>query len=165
MNIKFGSFIVLTRGTSIQDYQESRNSFAYSDNGVIVYPINNQIPVIVQGSGCIGIATPTRFTVDQNTTRVYFKFRAFDRNSPADMSYAKAYTALYRGLNESDDDSDNADACIPGAMLGNSLSARLKDEARPRVDTSSRFDFEDRETDEFDRILDHVKGKKSNRSL
>lgn len=69
---KLGNFIVLNN-ISLNEIKTDSELYTYTDTGMIIYEINKPIPVIRNGK-CLGLATPTQFTVNSNVTEVSFEF-------------------------------------------------------------------------------------------
>lgn len=160
MNYVSSSFIVIPKNSSVNQFRNGRNTFEYSDNGMIIYPIG-VAPVIQKGVGCIGIATISSFTVKQDMTTVRFEYRQLG-NSPRDKSLAEAYYSLYRNnlnMNTAQDDYSSEDVFIPGAMTS-PISAKKTGKIR---DTSMRGfgrddDDEEDSDDELGRIMHKLRG-------
>lgn len=150
MNINTCEFVTLPRDSNIREYKIDRNLYEYSDNGVSVYQIGIPIPVIVKSYGCIGMAIPRKFKVDETLTTVTFTFKPFDTNNSQEKYFAKAYYSLYRGKlsADADDSADVDDVLIPGAM---------QIPTKPRK-INNRYDDRDDSDDEFDRIMGMMRG-------
>jgi len=162
MNFTASNFITIPRNSSINQYRTGRNTFEYSDNGIIVYPIG-MVPVIEKGRGCIGIATVTSFTVGQELTNVKFKYREF-QNNPRDKALAEAFYSMYRNNLETSDASEYGaeDVFIPGAMA-TPITSRKHQSNNSYL--KSEDDGEESVDEEMNRIMRHLHGDDGNPSF
>lgn len=138
MNIKFCNYLVLGSNDNLRNMKVSRQSYQYTGEGMLLYPIKGVIPIIQRGYGCIGTAVIKSFTVNENTTTVEFEFTEVDKNA------AKVLYSLY--MNSSTmtaelDTSDpyNNDVVIPGAM-GGAPKENLAERKRNKNSIFSDFD-------------------------
>ena len=129
--------------------RKNRDTFEFTVNGDVIYPLETPLPVIRKGVGCIGIGIIST-SVRKNTT-TSITFRVSETNKDA----AKAYYDLYRNQvssSNSDDIYDNAsDTIIPGMMM-NSAIRPAKDESKSQYRRRRGQSLSDilRENDDWD---------------
>lgn len=116
--MEFKNFIVLADMPSKGKTQEA------SLSGEVILPLDTPLPVIVQGTGCIGLGVVFELRIRLDGTIVLYKLtRDIDNRSK------EAYYNLYRNQVSSGgaEERYNADAVIPGAigsLRGNSSRQR-----------------------------------------
>jgi hypothetical protein len=136
--MKFSTFVVLDSETSLSSIRESRNSYEYTDQGAIIYPLDTPLPIIRSGSGCIGIAVISRVNMTSSSTTISFSVTQIDQAS------AKAYYGLYKNtasMNQSSTDdvySNSADVVIPGLIKPQSSKIKTPKRYNQRNDSLSR---------------------------
>lgn len=134
MTIQFGNMLIIDYDIDINEII-TRGIGKWTDNDMILYHIGLPIPIIKQGVGCVGIATPLEFTVGEYSTTVKFKFKK------ADKAFADAATVMYRSIMSnadkvSHDRNLDGDTIIPGYVAEASSSKRPKGRS-----TIGHFDF------------------------
>ena len=132
--MKFTTFIV------VDDTFKKREKCNFTVNGDVIYPLGTPMPVIVKGSGCIGVGIVLSSTRNGSSTSITFKL------SKTDNASANAYYDLYRNQisvsSDSDDAYENAsDMVIPGMMAGATVKPKLSDDDRIRTRKRSLSDF------------------------
>lgn len=120
-NTTFSGFILLDPHTTV--FMNRSNNYRVS--GMVIFPINSPIPVIVKGEGCIGIASVSKFTVDATSTTITFTLEECSKEA------SKVFYNLYKNYTvgggiDADDPYSNTDQLIPGAMLNPNLRPRKK---------------------------------------
>ena len=108
--MKFATFIVVDDKLS-----RDKETCEYTVNGDVIYPLLTPLPVIKQGSGCIGIGIITSSIRKSSSTTVVFSL------SKVSSEDANAYYNLYRNQISTLEDADDAyeataDMIIPGMM-------------------------------------------------
>ena len=116
--MKFATFIV------VDDTFKKREKCNFTVNGDVIYPLGTPMPVIVKGSGCIGVGIVVSSTRNGSSTSITFKL------SKTDNASASAYYDLYRNQisvsTDSEDAYENAsDMVIPGMMAGATVKPKL----------------------------------------
>lgn len=106
MKFDFENYIVISKGSSLDDYK-TKNGYEYTTEGAKIYPLETALPIIIQGSGCVGVGWITKYTVTPSSTSISFDKLIF--NKPEVL---EAYYNLYKAAISNDEDSE--DAIIPG---------------------------------------------------
>lgn len=107
------SFIVLDEN---ENPERGRSQKFATVNGEVYIPLDVSVPVIVKGTGCVGLGTVKELCIRRESTEIAYEFTADVSREACD-----AYYNLYRNqmtVLSSDDPYDNQDALIPGAMAG-----------------------------------------------
>lgn len=139
--MKFATFIV------VDDTFKKREKSNFTVNGDVIYPLGTPMPVILKGSGCIGVGIVLESTRKGSSTSITFKL------SKTDKASADAYYDLYRNQisvssDASEDAYDNAaDMVIPGMMAGANIKPKLSEDDRGRSRKRSLSDFMDDDDD------------------
>ena len=146
MSIKITNYLVLDSNTEISSLKVSRHTHGYTEQGTVLYPIKNVIPVIVRGKGCVGTALVKTVIMREETTTVEFEF------TKVDPVTAKVLYNMYMNnssmVNNSDDVYSN-DVSIPGAINA------------PKVNLADKLESNKRQI--MDDIFGTVNGKKRSR--
>lgn len=107
----------------------NREPISVAIEGIRIYPIGETIPVILKGTGCVGLATIIGCDMTKLQTRVTFTHHQCDETT------AKVLYNQYRNKISSDEyDDDNYDSgddmVIPGLARGG--SSRESSRRRPK---------------------------------
>lgn len=106
MKFDFENYIVISKGSSLDDYK-TKNGYEYTIEGAKIYPLETALPIIIQGSGCVGVGWITRYIVTTTSTTISFDKLIF--NKPEVL---EAYYNLYKAVASNDENSE--DVIIPG---------------------------------------------------
>lgn len=106
MKFDFENYIVISKGSSLDDYK-TKNGYEYTVEGAKIYPLETALPIIIQGSGCVGVGWITKYAVTPTSTTISFDKLIF--NKPEVL---EAYYNLYKAVASNDEDSE--DVIIPG---------------------------------------------------
>jgi len=111
MNYQFESFLVVEKSRTT--FQNGRQ-YDVALTGTRLYNLDSYVPVIIKGTGCIGLAGITGIQLTADSTIVIFTFSAL-----RDEKEKQIYYNLYRNNisnNNSGDYEDAKDMVIPGLM-------------------------------------------------
>jgi Ni,Fe-hydrogenase III small subunit len=125
----------------------SKTCYEYTDGGSILYPINNVIPVIVKGKGCIGTALVKYLIMKEETTTVGFEFNTAISDTTAKVMYAM-YMNNSSMMNDNDDVYSH-DVSIPGAVNA------------PKVNLANKLESGSTKRKIMDDIFGTINGKKN----
>lgn len=144
-NFKFGSFIELDEGLSLKSLQSSRERYAFSDAGQIIYSIGIPIPVIEKRRRCIGIAIPEKIVMTAESTKVIFSFEEVSKE--AQIVFYNLYKNSVTMKADTERDIYDADITIPGAV------------SSPGIDMARNISSETLSKREKQRLMRHLRGE------
>ena len=109
--------ILETRQFVVVDDKRLLSKGKYKYSGVTaIFPIGEDIPVIVKGTGCVGVTKVEEIYIDETGTQI-----GFDSVTKVDAATAKAFYNLYRASvgvkaaqTSNHDMEDYEDQVIPG---------------------------------------------------
>ena len=120
MKLRLSNFIVTDSGSVSRHHPHNTTEM----DVCMIVPLDQPLPVIVRGQGCIGLGVVTSITLTPTGTVI-----KFDLDDSISDNEAKAYYNLYRNQASSSSGGDrysSADTVIPGAIssLGNNRSVK-----------------------------------------
>lgn len=118
MNVKMNQYIVVSKDDYNRFSERGKNDF--TENGVILYPIGQLVPVIIKGKGCLANARIHSITITEKGTTVTFTLTSIAK-STSDAVYDMYRNSVNSTIDKSDDRFEDAkDAVIPGLYSGRS---------------------------------------------
>lgn len=131
--MKFQNFIILEeRPRNIRSGREVSETLS----GQVFLPIGKSLPIILRGTGCIGIGLVTELRITEQSTTVTFT------SSEVSDEYAEAYYALYQNqisVDNSDDPYEQTDQIIPGAMGQSIGRTRTSERIHGEIGRSNKY--------------------------
>lgn len=122
MNVVFEQFLVV----SSRDYDRfsERGKNDYTESGVHLYDVNQLVPVIIKGQGCLANARISAITITQSGTTVTFTLTEIAK-ATSEAAYNMYKNQVSAGNSSTGDKYEDAkDSVIPGIYTGSSRKFR-----------------------------------------
>lgn len=109
MKFDFENFIVISKGSSLEDFKNDDGSYTCTIEGAKIYPLETALPIMIVGQGCPGVGWITEYKVSTVSTTIKFNKLIF-----TDPKVLEAYYILYKAIAVAGDPFAPEDAIIPG---------------------------------------------------